>query len=753
MRTSALLFILLLALIAGEFARSAPTGPKAPHGPFAIAPRLPRPISYDDEDEIDYSQPPKVLSASRQNGDFEAFEKDIDAHLTNVEEFMFIKAWAEVHQRRVYLFGGSATAFCVYTRWFKEFQNGSPRFSADKFNFALPNIYHSNQDIDILIDGSTSEAEELQRQLQKRYPYEKVAGGKVISVWEVRPLRHSIDMKADILDNNDFQNQNTDSNSTGLVEITNPPSDRSRIQDLRRAFDGEGRFFQDVVNGQITYYHTRQHETTTRAKASNPILISAVRFLIKLFEYDLKTDEISLDRVAKIIKSADIEKITTQRGARRWLEKNAAKLLNNAVNVEAADKVLKKLGLTTKLADVGEKNDPQSMNQLLKLTPLPSLPINSGPGQDASLTAATLGVSRVYLKVSDFLTFERLRSATVGAPNILVYPQRKLYGPDRPAVAVSVQPENNLNGIWVALDVNPNALRGKDFEISSKNSVNVFNRSALTVAPESLVIPREKFIEFVSSNADEEFVFYMIKQFKLLTNATQAEYDVVKNYLGAVAAPTNDSDEEDIFSKPTAAPPSRLTDLLVPLVMNYELRMSQSSPASFIVYIQSMLDKQTMSKPKIAELVMTSLDLFLSLNPTQAEAYQLKNLIRHGPPFVKYMKILMKKYVQSAADYIGLLQFDSEQPSEKYRKRMSYFIEGTFDEFLKLKPNQKELEFVMKQISKENYSKFKEAAHSYSKANLGDCVRFLSSEKELSNLNFNSNFKRNFKTNYSKRKF
>src|SRR5205823_250925 len=91
------------------------------------------------------------------------------------------------------------------------------------------NIYRSTQDLDIVIDAPADVASRFQALLQAEFPH--FQGTK--SAWEVRPLKTRMGDKEALLESAEFANQHTDSNSTGLIELTPPPPGEHRLRDLR----------------------------------------------------------------------------------------------------------------------------------------------------------------------------------------------------------------------------------------------------------------------------------------------------------------------------------------------------------------------------------------------------------------------------------------------------------------------------------------------------------------------------------------
>jgi hypothetical protein len=206
-------------------------------------------------------------------------------HLMDVVEFRFIRNEAIKLGVRVYLFGGTAASYAHYAKWDLLRLKGDTRYQPERFDYDYTNIYRSTQDLDIVVDGTAEQALSLQKLLQTQFPY--LQGNK--SAWEVRLLREPMGRAEALLNNEDFLNQHTDSNSVGLIEITTPPPNEPLVRDLRDWNSQSPFFLRDVVEGKIHFYFSPLHETTSRyLDGSNPPIFSVIRFLTKAFQYDVQ---------------------------------------------------------------------------------------------------------------------------------------------------------------------------------------------------------------------------------------------------------------------------------------------------------------------------------------------------------------------------------------------------------------------------------------------------------------------------------
>jgi hypothetical protein len=427
-------------------------------------------------------------------------EHGIADRLKRVEEFKFIEQEAAKLGVRAWLFGGTAAGYAHYVKWDMQREKGDPRFQRDRFDYDYTNIYRSTQDLDIVIDGNPGQAQKLQSALQEKYPH--LQGSK--TAWEVRLLTQDMGDKQAILNNPDFMNQHTDSNSTGMVEITKPHAGESVIRDVRDWTSKEPYFLKDVHDGMLHYYFSPLHESTKFAKEGrNPPILSAIRFLTKAFQYELKIRPEDLEQIKKVIHDFDPKRDTQNSYVANWIEKNGKKLIQNAVNIEYAWDTLEKLGLRQKLIAIrGNVSAQESLAWWLNKEPLRTLPVGSGSGK----TAKELGLDVVAHETNNFLAYESITRAHTGDPNVLI---SRNGAPGEAAVSgdgfyTKVGQEGARGtGLTIRFHLDPNARQGTDFDYHPhSNFVILKNKAALKVIPESLNIgPVEYFEKLAATEA------------------------------------------------------------------------------------------------------------------------------------------------------------------------------------------------------------------------------------------------------------
>jgi hypothetical protein len=210
----------------------------------------------------------------------------VSEKMAKVPEFQYIREIADKLGLRVWLFGGTASSFLHYVKWDFDRKRSLNDFQVDRFDYDFTNIFRSTQDTDIVVDGSPEMAAQFQEIIAKRYPH--FLGSK--ARWEVRSLRHRMgtvggnDFKEALLNDADFSSQNSDSNSIGMIEITQ--RQESVVRDLKHWDQSESIFLEDTLKNRISFIRSDKHFSTLRAKdGENPEILSVIRLLFKAFQY------------------------------------------------------------------------------------------------------------------------------------------------------------------------------------------------------------------------------------------------------------------------------------------------------------------------------------------------------------------------------------------------------------------------------------------------------------------------------------
>jgi len=436
----------------------------------------------------------------------EALEKEIAEARSRVAEFAFVRKEAQKLGLRAWLFGGTAAGFAHYVNWDLKRKSGDPRYQADRFDYDFTNIYRSTQDLDIVVDGPPEKARQLKAIISSRFPH--FLGSKE-DKWEIRLLRQAsgegFGEKDALLDNPDYLNQHTDSNSTGMVELTDPPAGEPVTRDLRDWKSKRPIFFEDVRLGKLHYYFSDKHHQTKRFKGGfNPPIFSAIRYLTKAFQYDLEITPEDMKKIREIAEDFHPIKNGLSPEVQRWIEKNAKKLIQNAVNIEYAVKTLDQLGLRRKLAKVN--NDPDTYDSLawwMDKQPLETFPLGQGPGKGAvGRTARELGIKIVAHETRTFLSYESITRAHTGDPNVLI--SRENHGRGEAAVYgdgfyTRIGKIGAAGtGLTIRFQLHPDAREGRDFTLHG-DFVLVKNKAALKVIQESLNLTPLQYFQFIDS--------------------------------------------------------------------------------------------------------------------------------------------------------------------------------------------------------------------------------------------------------------
>jgi hypothetical protein len=408
-------------------------------------------------------------------------------------------------------------------------QGKPPKYFESRFKeYHYYDIYRSTQDADIVIDvpgGDLEEhekiAQELERVMAEKYGH--LQGSK--SVWEVRFLRVDRGVKGepsykDALLGWEFQNQNTDSYSTGLIELTQPPRGESVVRDVKAWEGNENIFLKDLAEGKIRFYLEPEHAKTLRFfKGMNPEIVSAIRFYVKAFQYDATIPEEEEAKVLTLIERFDPKKAPIDSYAAKQIRNTGLKLYWHAIDVERAARELDRVGLRSKLITYGSRLPTQgaaseSLAIWLARKPLPSLPVGEGPkiekdafpGYRPSLkTARELGIVEVAHETDQLLAYENILRGTMGFPNVfesisIQHGQAAVHG-DGWYTKIGSEGATG-SGFTIRSRVSPDAIEGIDFFIQEKEGFVVFrNRNALSVIDESLSMTALEYVRMLLSEA------------------------------------------------------------------------------------------------------------------------------------------------------------------------------------------------------------------------------------------------------------
>jgi hypothetical protein len=410
----------------------------------------------------------------------------ISENLPRVDEFRFIKEQADQLGVKVYLFGGTAAAYGHYAKWDLLRRKGDPRYHPARFDFKYINIYRSTQDLDIVVDGSIDKIDTLARAITESFPYMQGSKGSKQS-WEVRSLREDMGDKLALLNSPDFLNQHTDSQSVGLIEITDPKRPSERIRDLRdwENLENSG-FLNDLLEGKIHYYFSDKHETTKFFKdGRNPPILSVIRYFIKVFQLDLEMREEDRALLNKLISEFDPSLLDSHTYLPHWFADNGPKLIQNAIDVENAMKILIETGLRDKLLKIDSKGNIGSVAWWMNKQPLVSKPL--GLGNDK--TAKELKIDIIAHETTSFLVYEAMTRSHKLLPNVLIS-RRDVVGEaaalgDGFYAMIGDRSGFRGTGFTIRFRVKPEARLKTDFDISGQY-ILIHNRRAIEIIPETM---------------------------------------------------------------------------------------------------------------------------------------------------------------------------------------------------------------------------------------------------------------------------
>ncbi|MFL5814727.1 MAG: hypothetical protein ACJ763_14225 [Bdellovibrionia bacterium] len=584
--------------------------------------------------------------------------QEIGQRITRVPEFQFIRDEAKRLGVRAYLFGGTAAGFAHYVNWDMKREGGDTRFQPDRFDYDYTDIYRSTQDLDIVIDGPPAKAQKLQQMLAENFPH--LQGNK--TAWEVRLLRQDMGDKQALLNNPEFLNQHTDSNSTGMIEITEPKEGDPVVRDLRDWTSRDPYFLRDVREGKLHYYFSDKHAQTKFAKEGrNPPIISVIRYLTKAFQYELEIRPEDREQIKKITDEFDPRGRDIRNSyVRNWLlmKDNGRKLIQNAVNIEYAWNTLEELGLRKKLIAI--ENNPDTEGSLawwMSKEPLRSYPLEKGTRTARELVARGLLPTDLTVahETNNFLAYESMTRAHTGDPNVLISRRNKVgesAGLGNGFYTAIGRNGARHTGITIRFKMDPDAVEGVDFTFDRDTKFLVFhNKNALRVIPESLKLTPTQYFDFLANgekiDPSERAIFEKLKR-KVAAgrgSLTDEEYEQIQSIVKA-------SIERDGFNEPllkewAALPKSadRSEVLFDPLLKThvYDIPLSQ------LVFSQPQFAKL----PKFSERHIETERLLKKLKKSAGtpEAYHslLKKTLQTNPEDATRLAYIYPQYKDDAA--------------------------------------------------------------------------------------------------------
>lgn len=481
----------------------------------------------------DYPGPiaPVVLPASE-------VKDAITARRLRVPEHKRIAELAKARGLRVYLFGGTAANFARYVKWSVESEKGLREFRAGYFTYDFTKTYRENQDLDIVIsrvDGKPETREEIvefQKALESEFPYFQSQK----TVWEVRGFRTKNGDKEALFDDWDFANQHSDTQSTGLVELTEPPQGESVVRDSRDWNSENSRFLSDLASDHIRLYFSKNHAQTARAaKGENDPIVEVLRLIRKAVQSGASIDAESMSHMRKIAQEFDPERSLNSYSRKRAL-REAEKIALNAIDLEHAWNLLDHLGLRQKLIRIGgDAQDVESVAWKLSREPLRSTYEEASKrirwqGKPTGRTARDLNITTVAHATRTIDAYLSIASSPFARPNFFY--SRGGGFRESAAEGDGVYAALGTKGYGpysVVLSVDPNAREGIDFELHFGKFITINNSSAFKLIPQDFNPDADEAIKalFGTELADEGVLLERIVRWMKAVNLSSEHRQVL----------------------------------------------------------------------------------------------------------------------------------------------------------------------------------------------------------------------------------
>ena len=366
----------------------------------------------------------------------------------------------------------------------------------------------------------------LKQILKEKYPH--FVGDK--ESWEVRLLRNQIERKSALLNDPDFLNQHTDTNSTGMIAINDQGDDDDFVfRDLFSWDEEESAFLKDVSNARITFLYSKTHNETTRYKeGKNPPIFAAVRYLAKLAQYELKGLKEDLDLIKEIIKETDWSSVQNNSYVKYKLEKFGKKVLLNAPNLEYAWNLLEDTGLRKKLIEMDGNRirDEGTLSWWMNKEPLRSKPIGLGRGRRAEeiflnqmddKNADKNGEIILSHETSDFKAYENITRSSRGEANAFI--SREGIVGESAVLGDGFYTKLGFEGaagtnLTIRFKLNLKAREGSDFIYNHDDVVILKNKKAITLMQENINVTLKDFIKLILNGGVEEQDLGLIEKMK-----------------------------------------------------------------------------------------------------------------------------------------------------------------------------------------------------------------------------------------------
>lgn len=430
-------------------------------------------------------------------------EQEVTQHRLDIPEFRKLAAEAKKRGLRLFVLGGGAASVADHAKAGLlaaqgHLQSGPARLAWDFNNVVLP-----EQDVDLVITKANGKPEtvaeinDFRDWVRQEYPYEFDGRSRwdVLGLQTSDPQGHKMALKG----NPDFLNQNNDSLSLGLLELTDPPAGQSVISDLAHP----GAFLRDTAGDELHFYRNPLHASTTYFRQGrNPEILSVVRTLEKATRYEKSVDSAGVKAIRNIIRNWDPQGTQPGDYVHTYLSGRGKRMISHARNIHQAMDLVEMTGLRDKMTSLPLADESQADNIAWWMHKKP-LPKDAAGAKAAGLfptgrTAADLGITEAThwtsFPVHRLLTWNydgtpRLFESRDGYPGEGAVLGDGFYTYKNSGSSTTYPPR--IQEAMVTFSVNPNAREGVDFTLDSTagNVVVWKNSSALTVKHKAIDYP------------------------------------------------------------------------------------------------------------------------------------------------------------------------------------------------------------------------------------------------------------------------
>lgn len=262
--------------------------------------------------------------ASTSTIDLNNFFKFLEKTASKIEEIEYIrKVSRSMGIKDLYLSGETASSYGMYIRKYLGILN------YERYSLSSEDIFKNSNELNFVIDGTIENLNTLKYVAKEKYPDKK---------WNIKLLSSTNHPKKSILNNKKTMQEHTHSFASGMINISNC-NDINCVKDFRDWDSKESNFLKDIINKEITFYHSEQHKSLRSFESGkNPEILSVVKYYMNVDKHELNVKEQDIEPLGRIINGLepfehDFVYKTIGEENLKWIKENAMDMVNRSVDV------------------------------------------------------------------------------------------------------------------------------------------------------------------------------------------------------------------------------------------------------------------------------------------------------------------------------------------------------------------------------------------------------------------------------------